>query len=140
MCNFGSVDVRSSPGRRYEYPSTRYIYAIIFAFRNFCPSPFFAFAITVYLINLPHGFIWTKSVTVCLFRPRLKVEYICYIWTQTSECYLMVYRVCYGRRFAARYARSKGRIKQNANEADIYSHDFGCKLTACKCQELHAPG
>ena len=41
---------------------------------------------------------------------------------------------------AARYARSQGRIEQNANEADREVHDFWCKLMTCTCQELHAPG
>ena len=35
---------------------------------------------------------------------------------------------------------SRGRIEQTANEAVREIHDFRCKLTSCKCQELHAPG
>ena len=41
---------------------------------------------------------------------------------------------------AARYARSQGRIARNANEADREVHGSRCKLTTCKCQELHARG
>ena len=37
---------------------------------------------------------------------------------------------------AARCARSQGRIEQNSNKADRDVHDFRCKLTTCKCQEL----
>ena len=29
--------------------------------------------------------------------------------------------------------------KMRMNEADRVVHDFRCKLTTCKCQELHAP-
>ena len=31
-------------------------------------------------------------------------------------------------------------MEQNANEADREVHDFRCKMTPCKIQELHAPG
>ena len=54
--------------------------------------------------------------------------------------------VVYTRRFArrsasaARYARSQEIVEQNAYEADRDVHDFRCKLTTCKRQELHAPG
>ena len=37
-------------------------------------------------------------------------------------------------------ARSHGRIKLHVNEAAGEVHNFRCKLTTCKCQELHAPG
>ena len=55
----------------------------------------------------------------------------------------------YTRRFAPRaasaggfYTLSQGRAlsKMRANEAGREVHDFRCKLTTCKCQELHAPG
>ena len=51
----------------------------------------------------------------------------------------------YTRRFAPRaasaahYARSQA-IEQNVNEADREVHEFRCKLTTCKCQELNARG
>ena len=42
---------------------------------------------------------------------------------------------------AVRYARSQGRVEQNANKgADREVHEFRYKITTCKCQELHAPG
>ena len=41
---------------------------------------------------------------------------------------------------AARCSRSQGRPEKNANEADRKVHDCRCKVSICKCQELHAPG
>ena len=40
----------------------------------------------------------------------------------------------------ATLAHKEESIEQNANEADSEVRDFRCKLTTCKCQELHARG
>ena len=56
---------------------------------------------------------------------------------QKKSCqYVHTWRFAPRAASAARYARSQGRIEQNANKANRDVLDFRCKLTTCKWQAL----
>ena len=64
-------------------------------------------------------------------------------FTSSTGCYTSIQGGSLrGRRPRAASTLSQGRAlsKMRANEAGREVHDFRCKLTTCKCQELHAPG
>ena len=71
------------------------------------------------------------------------VALVCYYFV-LQYCNSVFSRIYKALRSAGGFRRplrslSRNNIEQNVNEADREVHDFRCKLTTCKCQELHAP-
>ena len=78
----------------------------------------------------------TEASVVCCYETKT-FETVFQVPTAVGSC--MALRSADGFRRLLR-SLTRNNLEQNVNAADRKVHDFRCELTACKCQELHAPG